>query len=222
MDDILIFTPVRERQANAYRLEAETLAALCALEWNGATTNLFQRDNPYADGHKNILHQYQRGRATFLAGRWDAMLVIESDVIPPADTLRKLAALKADLAYGHYVFRGSPTQCNIFERYPGQAKNHGEALSVWPDKYLRAMREVTVQCSGGGLGCVLIKRHVLEQIDFRRPDEKSADCDTYFTMDVYAAGFTMWADLSVRCGHKTAEGAILWPPSLERLQENSK
>lgn len=222
MNDILIFTPVRERQANAYRLEPETLAALCALEWNGSTTNLFQRDNPYPDGHQNILHQYQRGRETFLAGRWDAMLVIESDIIPPADTLHKLAALKADVAYGHYVFRSSPVQCNVFERYPGEARNHGEALSVWPDKYYKAMRDKVVPCSGGGLGCVLLKRHVLEQVEFRRPAEKNApDCDTFFTMDVYQKGFTMWADMTVICGHKPVEGEILWPPSLEKLRAHA-
>ncbi len=102
--DVMVFCPV-------YRLEPETVQALCALRWDDPLTVVWQRDNPAqtgderADGWANHLHQYQRGYETFMAGRFDAMLVIESDIIPPEDTLERLAALPCDVAYGAYVFR---------------------------------------------------------------------------------------------------------------------
>lgn len=208
VQDVMVFTPV-------YRLEPETVQAIMALEWDGPITRIFQTDNPGEDGRANHLHQYVRGRETFLAGRYEAMLVIESDVIPPCDALRKLAALGADVAYGVYQFR-TATAINIFERYPGYSgvpsPNVGESLTYKPHLLRMCIEQGgKVPCSGGGLGCVLIRRKVLEAIPFRRIAPYSVHCDTWFTRDVYKSGYSMWADLSVICGHKKETGEILWP-----------
>lgn len=221
--DVLVFCPV-------YRLEPETVKAIFALEWDGPISYLFQRDNPVTDaeispavedqhirarikGVRNHYHQYQRGREAFLNGSYDAMLVIESDIIPPPDALKRLAALDADVAYGVYVFRRNQV-INIFERYPQPARNPGESLSLHPQKLQKALRDGVVECSGAGLGCVLIRRHVLERFPFRILSEDmnpQVHCDTWFTADVYSAGLTMKADMTVVCGHKDENGEVLWP-----------
>lgn len=216
LKDILIFTPV-------YRLEAETVAALLNLEFDGALSLLFQKDNPddapTDGGRANHLHQYQRGRRQFLAGPYDAMLVIESDIIPPADTIRRLEDLHAACAYGVYRFRVSNV-INVFERYPEKngkpARNMGESLSVKPHLLKRAVSLGQYPCSGAGLGCVLIRRPVLEALDFRMEDTHGAHCDTFFNRDVLSGGWSQWADMGVICAHKDEEGRILWPelPSL--------
>lgn len=210
MKDIMVFCPV-------YRLEPETVGAIFAMEWDGPLTYHFQRDNPLTlstereTGVRNHLHQYQRGRDMFLRGDYDAMLVIESDIIPPVDTLKRLAEIDADLAYGAYVFRQSPV-VNIFERYDEGALNIGESLTV-RNKWEWAKAEGVVDCSGGGLGCVLIKRHVLQAINFRVSDMPSVKvhCDSWFTCDVYDKGYTMKADANLHCGHKDENGVIVWP-----------
>lgn len=228
--DVLIFTPV-------YRLEPETVQALMRLEFEGATTLMLQRDNPHLTprpdltprppslegkgerdreraGKANHLHQYRRGRETFLAGKWDAMLVVESDIIPPADALRRLAALKVDVAYGVYRFRVSDV-VNIFERYPdnnGQRpRNVGESLSCKPWLLKRAVSMGRFPCSGAGLGIVLIRRRVLEAIDFRMEHPEGAHCDTFFSRDVLTHGFSQMAEMRVICGHKDEKGEVLWP-----------
>ena len=198
----MVFTPFGPR------LEPETVAAALALEWPGALRFVFQADNPHESGRENILHQYRRGRELFLAGDDEAMLVIEADIIPPPDALLKLAALDADLAYGVYRFRVSDV-INVFERYPGTPRNEGESLSLYPRKLRAARRAGVTPCSGGGLGCVLIHRHVLQAIDFRLGE--TAHCDTYFNRDVMWAGLRQMAHMNVVCGHKNEEGVILWP-----------
>jgi hypothetical protein len=93
----------------------------------------------------------------------------------------------------------------------------GESLSLHPKKLRKAIQKGTIPCSGAGLGCVLIKRKVLEVIQFRMEwPEQGGHCDSYFSRDVLRAGFTQKADMSVICGHKTETGEILWPeyPSL--------
>lgn len=220
--DVLVFTPV-------LRLEPETVQAIFALEWEGAISYLFQRDNPLAapegageafvraTGVGNHLHQYRRGRQAFLQGSYDAMLVVESDIVPPPFALRRLAALEVDVAYGVYVFRRNNV-INVFERYAdnnGQpARNIGESLSLHPRKLQAALRAGKVRCSGAGLGCTLIRRHVLERFDFRTLTQElhpQVHCDTWFTHDVHGAGFEQMADMTVVCGHKREDGEILWP-----------
>lgn len=200
---VMVFTPYGPR------LEPETVQAVLALRWSGPLRILMQRDNPHGgDGRKNILHQYAQARALLLAGNDDAMLTIESDIIPPPDTLERLAALDADVAYGVYRFRVSDV-VNIFERYPGSPRNEGESLSVWPARLAAARRAGITPCSGGGLGCALIHRHVLDQLPFRLED--TAHCDTYFNRDVLRGGYRQMADMGVICGHKSETGEILWP-----------
>lgn len=203
ISSVFIFTPV-------FRLEPETVRALMMLDWPGPLALYMQRDNPHDNGRENITHQYQSGRRVFLAGNWDAMLVIESDIIPPPDTLTRLAALQADVAYGHYVFRTTQTS-NVYERYPGQPRNEGESLSVWKRKYSAAMRAGVVDCSGAGLGCALILRHVLERFDFHHPHNDGGHCDTYFNRDVLRAGMIQRADMHLFCGHKHVDGQVYWP-----------
>lgn len=171
---------------------------------------LWQRDNPGGGGKADHLHQYLRGREHFLAGSYDALLVIESDIAPPPDTLKRLAALDADLAYGIYQLRGPLGVINAFERYPGSARNPGESLSLRPERLAEAVKARKARITGGGFGCVLMKRRVLERIPFRA-DPGGGWCDTAFFRDALEAGFEQIADFDVRCGHINRTGETIWP-----------
>ena len=209
--DVMIFTPV-------YRLERQTVQALMALEHDGPVTLVLQRDNPRrssdgrADGFYNHWHQYQRGRELFLAGGFDAMLVIESDIIPPADTITRLAALPCDVAFGAYVFRQSP-HVNIVERrqrWPAQVRMAGEVLTAKPGLWAAAMAQGVIDCNGSGLGCILIRRPVLEAAPFD-PAPDGGFFDYGWTAGVGAQGWRMMADCLLHCGHVDEDGRVLWP-----------
>lgn len=207
----MVFCPV-------YRLEPETVMAIMGLEWPGPLTLHLQRDNPHQGGGrptgiKNHLHQYQRGRDHFLRGDYDAMLVIESDVIPPPDALQRLAALEVDLAYGVYLFRVSKV-VNVMERYkpwPVPVRNMGESLTV-RGLFEQARAQGVIDCSGAGFGCVLIRRHVLADLPFDYdPADLSSFFDWQWAQDAHRAGYHMRADMAVLCGHKKENGEVLWP-----------
>ena len=201
MNKVFVFCPT-------YRLEPETVQAIHSQTFhNGLLDVFFTRDNPSEDGKNNILHNYQKGRRVFLADDYTHMWVVESDIIPPSNTIERLLALECDLAYGLYCFRHGSPVVNVYRYTSGPYPD--QSITMFPQLY-KALWGTVTKCSGGGLGCVLIKRRVLEQIEFRR-EKDGPDCDTYFTEDVYRAGFNMMADTSVICGHKRPDGVVLWP-----------
>jgi hypothetical protein len=218
--DVMVFTPV-------YRLRDETVAAVMALEWDGPLTFVLQRDNPHtaetehATGVMNHLHQYQRGREMFLRGDYDALLTIEDDMIPPPDTLKRLAALDVDLAFGTYMFRHGVKVANVLRRYyPWQAerlmaRNPGESISLsglWED----SQRQGVIECSGSGFGCTLIKRHVIEDNPFAaHPNGDGCYFDWPWTEGCYGKNYTMKADARLHVGHIDGDGeTVLWPGKL--------
>lgn len=210
---VLLFCPT-------YRLEPETIDSIFRLDPAGHELHVhFTRWNPCDVGHYNILYHYRRARDLVLACGYDAMLIVESDMVIPADALRRLAAVQdADIVLGLYVHRHWETleQCrpNV-QLWP---RNANPTISAWLSDHQEQWRQAwgTVQqAAGSGFGCVLIHRRVLEAVQFRIHDFGGkwipADADTYFHDDAANAGFRIYCDLGVVCGHKTPEGAILWP-----------
>lgn len=208
---VLVFCPTK-------RLEPETVKAIFALTGEPIDF-LFTRDNPHqgepgADmrhgqaGKQNILHNYRKGRRLALEGGYDAMLCVESDIIPPADALTRLLAIEGDVVHGTYMFRSGEPVINV-ARYAQTPGCPDVSLRYHPG-VLRAQWGKPIRCTGLGLGCTLIHRRVLERVDFRLAEE-GGHCDWAFACDALSAGFSLWADLGLLCGHKRPDGVILWP-----------
>lgn len=209
---VLLFCPTK-------RLEPETVKAVFALQGEPVDF-LFTRDNPHVGeagvdarygeaGKQNILHNYRKGRRAALDGGYDAMLCLESDIIPPPDALSRLLAIEGDVNHGTYMFRsGSEPVINI-ARHARTAGCPDVSLRYHP-LVLRAQWGNVIPCTGLGLGCTLIHRRVLEQVDFRLAPE-GGHCDWAFACDAISGGWRLMADLGLHCGHKRPDGVILWP-----------
>jgi hypothetical protein len=195
---VMVFCPT-------YRLEPETVQAIFGQDYIGATDFYFTRDNPYSQevqrGYFNIWHNLTKARRHFLAANYDAMLIVESDIIPPADALTKLVSLDADVAGGLYVMRHGAPVANAFVHVPEQDS---------PGTYmLKAELDGVQKTNGVCMGITLIHRHVIEAVPFKMHD--TAAPDWAFMTDCNAAGYVTLCDTSIRCGHKKPSGEILWP-----------
>ena len=191
------------------RLEERTVRAITHLQWTAPIDFYFTRDNPYSQdvqrGYYNIWHNMTKARQTFLNGNYDAMLVIESDILPPPETLIKLACVDADVSGGLYVMRHGTPVPNAFVYVPAQ----DDPGTFYSREELAASWGGVIRANGVCLGCALIRRHVLEQITFRM----HAHCapDWTFMTDCNHAGFVTACDTSVQCGHIRPDGVALWP-----------
>lgn len=183
MDLVMVFCPT-------WRLEPETLWAIFAMEFDCRRDYLFTHDNLSGMGMENVNWNYRKARRMFLEGEYTHLMTVESDVIPPPDAWKKLRALDVDVALGTYRFKELGSGYRLL--------NHTAEAEPGPVR-------------GVGLGCAVIVRQVLEQIEFQ--DHRIQPCDIPFAGDVLAAGFEIWGHPGVACGHVEEEGTVVWPES---------
>jgi hypothetical protein len=158
--------------------------------------------------YDNILEKYQRAKKMALAGGYDALFTVEADMILPSDTLLRLAQVDADVAYGLYASRHRRHQWLA-------ATQMSEGRGVWLSDDVQTAQAAwgkVIETQGVGMGCTLIRRHVLETVPFRRAKGSFAN-DWYFSLDLKAKGFVQKHDLGVICGHiaKWPSQRIIWP-----------
>ena len=196
---VYAFTPT---YANALR--PETVASVIAQRWGGRLTWQIGRHNPYpAPDMRNVGAQYDKARSTFLAGDYDALWLVEHDMVLPPDALAKLVDTDAQVVYAPYMLRHGTNVLSAW-RYEGD-KALGESLSLHRADLKRAKLQPVTRVSGVGFGCTLLRREVVVQIPFRVTD---AAPDTPFATDCLAAGIVAVARWDAACGH-IHEGAIL-------------
>lgn len=207
IEKVLVVTPTK-------RLEPETLVSLFALSWGGPIDYYLTRDNPYpADvrrGFQNILHNLTKARKVFLSGNYDAMLVVESDMIIPPDALERLSRIDAGVAGGLYFMRHGPNGTPNAYAFD-QARPDALDATIQPRDIARGR---PMRTNGVCLGVALIRRDVVKKIPFRLPEENdSAAPDWAFMRDCNGAGVVTICDPMVKCGHIRPDGVAYWPMS---------
>lgn len=186
-----------------YRLEAETIDRIHGQKWEYAIDFYFTRDNPHKEGYLNIEHNMNKARKVFLKGKYDAMFVVESDMLPPYDALQRLSEVEADIAGGLYVMRQSAIATNAMVYDPANPDN----LSATPLHQLAGIG--MFRTNGVSCGCALISRDVLKEISFHA--ELPLPPDSPFMKECNNAGFVTVCDADIVCGHKREDGRILYP-----------
>lgn len=205
---ILCYVPLAPRTPKIY---ARTITSLFALDWPEYMPVVFGRnDSPVGTKYQDICAKHNEARRMVLDGDYDALFLVENDMILPPDTLYKLTALHSDVAYGLYVGRHGMQQWLAFTDILGYG---GTSLSAQPELAREAWGR-PLETRGVGMGCTLIRRHVLERLEFRtEPNDLVAD-DWMFSLDCIEHNFRQMHHLGVACGHIAQPGGnarILWP-----------
>ncbi|GIV82780.1 MAG: hypothetical protein KatS3mg051_2134 [Anaerolineae bacterium] len=202
---ILLYCPLAPQTPRIY---ARTVESLFRMQWDGPLPMVFGRcDAPRGTKYQDLCAKHNEARTMVLDGGYDAVLFVENDMVVPPDTLERLCAVDADVAYGLYVSRHGWNRWLAFHSIHGYG---GVSYSQDPER-MRAVWGTVSETLGVGMGCTLIHRHVLERIGFRTaPDDVVAD-DWMFALDCIDQGFRQAHDFGVVCGHITPDGKILWP-----------
>lgn len=147
----------------------------------------------------DLCDKHNRARQMVLGGDYDAMLHVDADMVVPVDTIQRLMAVNADVAYGLYVSRRDPDRWLCFTD-----RSMATTLSMRRER----ISDGCIESYGAGLGCTLIHRHVLERIAFRTDGHVASDW--WFAIDAANYGFKQAHDLGCACGHINGD-TVLWP-----------
>jgi hypothetical protein len=213
---ILAFTPTWDdamRPETRLSMQDQELDGL-DLEW------CVSKDNPYkVPDHRNVLHQYTMARKRVLDEGFDALWTVEHDMIVPPHAVTQLVATPGDVVYGIYLLRWGTYVLNAFE-YINQ-KNIGESLSLFPEKAQAARKKGVVKVSGAGWGCTLVRRKVLEALEFPKEWPENPAYDITFAQRALRARFTMLANFNVLCGHMKGD-VVLYPFLNDEVVEHDR
>jgi GT2 family glycosyltransferase len=131
---------------------------------------------------------------------------MDDDMAIPPDSLIKLLAHDKDVVSGLYLMRSYPHFPVAFDI----------AFDNGYNKYIYMKPEVSglIEVTNCGLGCALIKTEVFKALEkpYVRLGEIEKDgwCDDVgFFNRVRAAGFKIYLDTDVKCGHMTS--VTIWP-----------
>lgn len=165
-----------------------------------------------------------RAVATFAAAKqFTHLLMIDDDVILPPDTVPRLVSLaeerNAAIALGCYPTLRIPLSGAPF-LYVAAMPLGKSGDAGWPRTWFPGHME----CEGGGTGCMLIRRDVFEALGFpwfvwtEHYDDQAAIVrattdDMDFCARARLAGFRVWADGDVRCGHLKPTNLAMFVPS---------
>jgi glycosyltransferase involved in cell wall biosynthesis len=137
------------------------------------------------------------------AKRYDYLFSVDSDIILPKDSLKKMIAADKDIVTGLYIQRIPDT--HTLEVY--MVPPNGGMTNIPRD--LLMQHNGLVEVAGCGFGCVLVKGEVFRKMEYPHFYYKSAldhkntvSEDVYFCSKARDLGFSIWADTTIVCDHK--------------------
>ena len=146
------------------------------------------------DGYNILLNRFLDSDCTHL-------LTLEADIIPPSHIIKQL--LGYDLPVVGALYMIGPVKnrhpCAYFKGRKRRRDAYGNELVPTVNHIgLNEIDGTLQEIEGCGLGCVLIKREILENYKFRF---EQAHCDTYFHLDTLKKGIKTYVDTSIVCKH---------------------
>ena len=157
-------------------------------------------------------------RKYFLAGDWERLLILESDVFITDEALDNLLAMKGDV--NSYTY---PMRLQRFNKYSlcVQSTIGNQSLMIDPDDSQVLLNNGIITMNehklGGkivthcGYGCTLVNRKVLELIEFKtlKSGNKYPYPDSFFHYDVNKLGFVNLLNTDYICEHRNLNNETL-------------
>jgi len=144
-------------------------------------------------------------RQAFLKSDCTHLYFHDADMIPPSDIIDRLLAHDRDIASGLYLIRTytEPLAPVMLTLEQGRTGIYLGQTGIFTEGD-------TQEVLGVGMGCMLIRRSVLESVGFRKTDEYTIDSlaeDYQFCLDAQEAGFQKpLIDLTLPCWHVDGDG----------------
>lgn len=143
------------------------------------------------------------------ANNYDYLFFVDTDLVLNEYTLVYLLNSGKDIVYEKHLTQNPDggVWCSVYECDDGKYRTQ-ENLERYRDSHGELFKV------GGGVGCVLISRNVLDNKNVNYSDIENLRFgfiwgeDKYFAIRAYVNGFEIWADSNVPCVHLFSRHAI--------------
>lgn len=161
-----------------------------------------------------------------LDGGYDYVLMVDNDVVLPADVLKSLTDDIRDVCLGYYahrdtdnIYRGRVSVCKLYQpngiryfNYPLESEYSAEELQD-----LREGGTYKIQIHGGGMGCAFIKADIFRRlkypwydwVNYKDDNRGMLSEDLYFCELCRQDGIPVFTDSRAECGHMLRR--VQWP-----------
>lgn len=190
------------------RVIPSVLLGIHNLQWNDVLHWRFSRGGDVPGQKSESCYRKALDiRRVILSSDYDALFIVDDDTLIPPDTLERLVAHEADIAYALYIRRDKGHHWTA-SHYIGEREldpygtRDGDMQSAWGK---------VIEVAGVGTGCTLVHRHVLERIPFARRGIHGYDF--YLAVDAYRAGLRQVCDTTLNIGHIDVDQNVIYYPS---------
>jgi len=161
----------------------------------------------FPDVRKRVIHSRNILSDKVLNEGYDYFFSLEQDVIPKEDILEKFLPHNKEIVSGYY---GKPVSVVLRDNETGELKKAvielaliwlGEGERLRRANPMEVLNKGLIKVGGFGIGCVLIKRKVMEKIKFRYETDRGAFDDMFFCIDAKKEGYDLFLDSDVRVKH---------------------
>lgn len=205
MKKILIAIPT------ARYIEAETFKSIYDLEIPEGYETTFQTFYGYrVDQVRNLI-------ADWVVRGYNYLFAVDHDVTFAPDTLKKMLSHNVDVVSGIYRQRVPEQHIEIYD------------LDQRRLKIEEVYGKPLVRIGGCGFGCVLVKREVFIKVGYPQFEYHPAldhnntiSEDNDFCRKVTNAGFSIWCDPSILCGHIGSTTMHVDIPKVDPVQRRLK
>lgn len=149
------------------------------------------------------------------------LLFVDADVVVPAETFRRLSSWGEKVVSGVSYMRSGKPDPQVY-RYDKQeagahwykpmvqdianylARHKDDITKPMAARVIPATRDELLECDGVGADCLLVHKSVLDAIKppwFKFDTGKQSGEDFFFCRAIQDAGFKIWCDPGVQCGH---------------------
>lgn len=156
-------------------------------------------------------HNLLRDKA--LKGKYDYLLLLDQDVIPPPRAIEILIKREkkaiSGLYFGHHYFQ----EINSSQVMPFAWKFIEKEGDWSKTRYLKdteVWQPGLIKIAFAGGGCILLHRDVFSKLKFRYDPSIDAWDDRWLGYDLYANGFEFYLDNTIKCQHLYIKRPFSW------------
>ena len=134
---------------------------------------------------------------------FDYILMIDSDIIVPKETLQFALENEPDIILGVYPRKNDPDKSEIFNNGYDDFKPSAR----WSIQELKNFPSNRIRIKGGGFGCALVKTSVYKDIGYPYFNYVNYDDGTFLSEDLYLCtqatkhNYPIYVDTRILCKH---------------------